>query len=71
MKKSNFQAFQEAMCKEQAKKGTKQHVITIGNTSVIVPEEPFTDAELLRMWTYIQSEPATGVYYHGEITKLT
>jgi hypothetical protein len=71
MKKPTFEEFKEAVYKAEAEKGTKQHIIEVGNISVIVPEEPTTDVELLKMWAAIQSEPRTGVYYHGEITTLT
>lgn len=66
MKKPTLKEFTEQVREDERLEGAK---LTQGHG---LPDAiPFTDEEILKMWQDIQSEPKTGVNYHGEITSLT
>lgn len=66
MKKPTYQEFVLEMRRIELLEGTKMKQ----NEGMPVPD-PLTDEELMEMWECQQTEPATNVFYGGEIKSLT
>lgn len=66
MKKPTFKEFKEEIRKRERLEGNR---LIAGNP--MPNTAPLSDEEIQQMWDFIQEEPPTGLYYHGEITRLT
>lgn len=67
MKRPTFQEFVQAAREKERIEGAKLRA----DGSPMFTADPLSDEQLLEMWQNIKEEPATGLEYGGEITKLT
>ena len=66
MKRPTFKEFKEEIRIQEYLRGAR---LQAGDP--MASPVPFSDEEIKQMWDKIQEEPPTGLYYLGEITRLT